>query len=99
MTPSSERPPDWLGKLRGERLEFVAGGAQRVDSVRAGLDALTDDATIILIHDAELGASTRLARQTARRAAGVCGGWRAACGFRPRRTRRADGRRDDHSHP
>ncbi len=48
----AERPPDWLGKLRGERLEFVPGGAQRVDSVRAGLEALPDDATIILIHDA-----------------------------------------------
>jgi len=30
----------------------VPGGAQRVDSVRAGLDALPDEATIILIHDA-----------------------------------------------
>jgi len=47
-----ERPPDWLGKLRGERLGFVPGGAQRVDSVRAGLRVLPDDATIILIHDA-----------------------------------------------
>jgi 2-C-methyl-D-erythritol 4-phosphate cytidylyltransferase len=33
-------------------LEFVPGGAQRVDSVRAGLAALPGDATIILIHDA-----------------------------------------------
>jgi len=48
----AERPPDWLGKLRGERLEFVPGGAQRVDSVRSALAALPDDATIILIHDA-----------------------------------------------
>ena len=47
-----ERPPDWLVKLRGERLGFVPGGAQRVDSVRAGLAALPEDATIILIHDA-----------------------------------------------
>ena len=47
-----DRPPDWLGKLRGERLGFVPGGAQRFDSVRAGLLALPDDATIILIHDA-----------------------------------------------
>jgi 2-C-methyl-D-erythritol 4-phosphate cytidylyltransferase len=46
------RPPDWLGKLRGERLGFVPGGAQRVDSVRAGLEVLPADATIILIHDA-----------------------------------------------
>ena len=48
----AERPPDWLGKLRGERLEFVPGGVQRVDSVRSALAALPDDATIILIHDA-----------------------------------------------
>ena len=47
-----ERPPDWLGKLRGERLAFVPGGAQRSDSVRSGLRALPADATIILIHDA-----------------------------------------------
>ncbi len=48
----AERPPDWLAKLRGERLDFVPGGAQRVDSVCAGLAALPEDATIILIHDA-----------------------------------------------
>jgi len=48
----AERPPEWLGKLRGDRLAFVPGGAHRADSVRAGLDALPDDATIILIHDA-----------------------------------------------
>jgi len=30
----AERPPEWLGKLRGERLGFVPGGAQRADSVR-----------------------------------------------------------------
>ena len=47
-----DRPPDWLAKLRGERLGFVPGGAQRVDSVRAGIAALPDDATIVLIHDA-----------------------------------------------
>src|SRR3989441_11382331 len=46
------RPPEWLGKLRGERLGFVPGGAQRVDSVRAGLEALSEDATLILVHDA-----------------------------------------------
>jgi 2-C-methyl-D-erythritol 4-phosphate cytidylyltransferase len=48
----AERPPEWLGKLRGGRLEFVPGGAQRVDSVRAGLDALPPDAAVILVHDA-----------------------------------------------
>ncbi|MGH7521453.1 MAG: 2-C-methyl-D-erythritol 4-phosphate cytidylyltransferase [Gemmatimonadales bacterium] len=48
----AERPPEWLGKLRGERLKFVPGGAQRVDSVRAGLTALPADAAVILVHDA-----------------------------------------------
>lgn len=48
----AERPPEWLGKLRGERLECVAGGAQRVDSVRAGVQALPEDTTVILVHDA-----------------------------------------------
>ena len=48
----AERPPEWLGKLRGERLGLVAGGAQRVDSVRAGFQALPADTAVILVHDA-----------------------------------------------
>jgi 2-C-methyl-D-erythritol 4-phosphate cytidylyltransferase len=48
----AERPPEWLGKMRGERLGFVPGGAQRADSVRAGVTALPVDAIVILIHDA-----------------------------------------------
>jgi 2-C-methyl-D-erythritol 4-phosphate cytidylyltransferase len=48
----ADRPPEWLGKLRGERLAFVTGGATRADSVRAGLRALAPDARIVLIHDA-----------------------------------------------
>ena len=48
----AERPPEWLGKIRGERLGFVPGGAQRADSVRAGVAALPADATVILVHDA-----------------------------------------------
>jgi len=47
-----ERPPEWLGKLRGERLALVPGGAQRADSVRAGLAALPAGAAVILVHDA-----------------------------------------------
>ncbi len=47
-----ERPPEWLGKVLGERLGLVAGGAQRADSVRAGLTALPPDAAVILVHDA-----------------------------------------------
>ena len=48
----AERPPEWLAKLRSERLGLVAGGAHRMDSVRAGLEALPEDSTIILVHDA-----------------------------------------------
>jgi 2-C-methyl-D-erythritol 4-phosphate cytidylyltransferase len=48
----AERPPEWLAKLRGERLGFVAGGAHRMDSVRAGLEALPQESAIILVHDA-----------------------------------------------
>jgi 2-C-methyl-D-erythritol 4-phosphate cytidylyltransferase len=47
-----ERPPEWLAKLLGERLSLVAGGAQRADSVRAGLAALPAKAVVILVHDA-----------------------------------------------
>ena len=47
-----ERPPEWLAKLRGERLALVAGGAQRAESVRAGLAAIPGDAAVILVHDA-----------------------------------------------
>ena len=47
-----ERPPEWLAKARGARLALVAGGAQRADSVRAGLAALPPDAAVILVHDA-----------------------------------------------
>ena len=48
----AERPPEWLGKLRGERLGLAPGGAQRADSVRAGVQSLPADATVILVHDA-----------------------------------------------
>jgi 2-C-methyl-D-erythritol 4-phosphate cytidylyltransferase len=48
----AERPPEWLSKLRGERLSLIAGGAHRIDSVRAGLTALATDASVVLVHDA-----------------------------------------------
>ena len=48
----AERPPEWLSKVRGERLGLVAGGAQRADSVRAALAALPPDAVVVLVHDA-----------------------------------------------
>src|SRR5437762_2839440 len=46
------RPPEWLGKLVGDRLALVAGGATRTQSVRAGLGALPPHATVVLVHDA-----------------------------------------------
>lgn len=45
-------PPEWLARLSGGRLGLVAGGADRADSVRAGLDALRGDVTVVLVHDA-----------------------------------------------
>src|SRR5712692_10310544 len=42
-----QQPPDWLAKLGGERLGLVPGGETRAQSVRAGLRALTPDATEI----------------------------------------------------
>jgi 2-C-methyl-D-erythritol 4-phosphate cytidylyltransferase len=54
-------PPDWLGKLVGERLRVVAGGRTRADSVRAGLDALGGAVTIVLVHD---GARPFVSRET-----------------------------------
>ncbi len=47
-----QQPPDWLAKLGGERLGLVPGGDTRAQSVRAGLRALTPDATVVLVHDA-----------------------------------------------
>ncbi|MGH7569656.1 MAG: 2-C-methyl-D-erythritol 4-phosphate cytidylyltransferase [Gemmatimonadales bacterium] len=47
-----DRPPEWLGKLVGERLALVRGGELRPQSVRAGLRALPPDARVVLVHDA-----------------------------------------------
>lgn len=41
--------PQWLSK---PRVVIVAGGAQRADSVRAGLRALPDDVDVVVVHDA-----------------------------------------------
>jgi 2-C-methyl-D-erythritol 4-phosphate cytidylyltransferase len=46
------RPPAWLAPLVGQRLTLTAGGAARIDSVRAGLAALAPDARVVLVHDA-----------------------------------------------
>lgn len=47
----AQKPPDWLAEITGIRLGVVAGGAARSDSVRAGLAALPEQATVILVHD------------------------------------------------
>jgi len=55
------RPPDWLGKVVGERLVLVAGGATRAQSVQAGLRALPEGAGVVLVHD---GARPFVSRET-----------------------------------
>jgi 2-C-methyl-D-erythritol 4-phosphate cytidylyltransferase len=56
------RPPEWLGKLVGERLALVAGGATRAQSVRAGLRGLAQRETaVVLVHD---GARPFVTRET-----------------------------------
>lgn len=47
-----ERPPDWLARVRGERLGLVRGGEHRSHSVRAALAALAPEARVVLVHDA-----------------------------------------------
>lgn len=44
-------PPDWLARLAGDRLQIAAGGAERADSVRAGLALLVPEESVVLIHD------------------------------------------------
>ncbi len=47
----AQRPPDWLAEITGIRLGVVSGGTVRSDSVRAGLQALPEQAQVILVHD------------------------------------------------
>jgi 2-C-methyl-D-erythritol 4-phosphate cytidylyltransferase len=44
-------PPEWLATLCGGRLSVTAGGAERRDSVVAGVAALPRECTIVLVHD------------------------------------------------
>jgi 2-C-methyl-D-erythritol 4-phosphate cytidylyltransferase len=44
-------PPPWLTELGGGMLTLVAGGAERTDSVRNGIAALTPAVTVALVHD------------------------------------------------
>jgi 2-C-methyl-D-erythritol 4-phosphate cytidylyltransferase len=45
-------PPAWLAPHLGECLRLVAGGAERGDSVAAGLAALDAACGVVLVHDA-----------------------------------------------
>lgn len=48
---TARRPPDWLTCWVGDRVRLVEGGAERMDSVERGLDALGADLPIVVIHD------------------------------------------------
>jgi 2-C-methyl-D-erythritol 4-phosphate cytidylyltransferase len=45
-------PPAWLAPLLGDALRVVPGGAERMDSVAAGMLALGLGSAIVLVHDA-----------------------------------------------
>lgn len=45
-------PPAWLAEVLGGALSVVPGGAERADSVAAGLAALPSGCTVVLVHDA-----------------------------------------------
>ncbi|HUR93489.1 MAG TPA: 2-C-methyl-D-erythritol 4-phosphate cytidylyltransferase [Gemmatimonadales bacterium] len=45
-------PPEFLRELESDGLVIVAGGAERTDSVGAGLAALGAECTTVLVHDA-----------------------------------------------
>ena len=44
-------PPEWLSSVAGSSLTVVAGGAERSDSVAAGLAALPESCSVVLVHD------------------------------------------------
>ncbi len=45
-------PPPWLAEVLGGALTVTAGGAERADSVAAGLAALPAGCEVVLVHDA-----------------------------------------------
>lgn len=51
-TADAAHPPAFLGGLVGAGLVVAAGGAERADSVAAGLTALGPECTTVLVHDA-----------------------------------------------
>lgn len=47
----AEAPPTWLQGLRSGRIEIVAGGPARTDSVRLGLATVPDQVELVVVHD------------------------------------------------
>ncbi len=45
-------PPEWLDPDQEERLQLVAGGATRAESVLAAFEALDSGCSVVLVHDA-----------------------------------------------
>jgi len=46
------RPPDFLAGRVGQRLQLVAGGATRAESVARAVSVLPDRLSVVLVHDA-----------------------------------------------
>jgi 2-C-methyl-D-erythritol 4-phosphate cytidylyltransferase len=44
-------PPEWLSSVMGSNLTVIAGGEERGDSVAAGLAALPESCSVVLVHD------------------------------------------------
>jgi 2-C-methyl-D-erythritol 4-phosphate cytidylyltransferase len=49
---SAGLPPVWMERLAQEGLVIAAGGAERTDSVRLGLETVPDDVRVVAVHDA-----------------------------------------------
>lgn len=52
IVPVSEQLLQVVNNQSSERIQFVAGGATRLQSVRNGVDAIGDDPEIVAVHDA-----------------------------------------------
>ena len=73
-------PPGWL-RDADERVRVVSGGASRGESVRAGLDALSDEVELVAVHDGARplvdGDTVERCLETAREGVGAVAGWPA----------------------
>jgi len=64
----SATPPDFLAGRLGKRLQLVAGGATRAESVARAMSALPSHLAVVLVHD---GARPFVARETIDRVVSV----------------------------